>query len=352
MSTYKEIANRANVSIGTVYRVAHNRGRVAKATEERVRKAIEECGYKRNIYASNLSRQKVYRFGILMPRTHLNSGYWREPYRGAMHAGEELAKYRVETEAFLYDEGSVRSFDYYVRKAADSALDGILIAAVTPAMNGSALERLPPEVPRIYFDSETDDPDAVCFVGQDSYGSGRLAAHLMAMIVPAGATVIALHTVLGRVRTGSRTHHMTDRVRGFVDRASEGSGFAVHEIAVDVGRGRAGFVQAIGDAVEAAPETAGLFISNSDIHLAVDAMSSLGRDAPDRVRYIGYDVVPPNRRYLEDGTIQFLLGQRPFEQGYRGIHLLHRHVVLKEQCPRTIILPTDIITRENVADHE
>lgn len=345
MSTYKEIADRANVSIGTVYRVAHNRGRVAKETARRVREAIDELGYERNIYASNLSRKKEYRFGVLMPRTHLNSGYWEAPFRGAEQAGRELARYRVGVEAFLYDENSPRSFDHHAQKAADAELDGILVAAVVARASTEIAGRLPPELPRVYFDSYIADPAAAGFVGQDSYSSGRLAGHLMSMMLPADAPVIALRTYPGDPETDVETCHIPDRIRGFRDCAAERRGLTVTTVAVNASLGAAGFVEAIGPALIACPGVAGVFVSNSETHLAVDAMKQLGHR--DDMRYVGYDLVEPNRRYLVDGTIDFLLGQRPYEQGYRGVHLLHRHVVLKEEAPGPIVLPTDIFTREN-----
>ena len=40
MATIKEIAKRANVSIGTVDRVLHNRGRVSKETKEKISKSL------------------------------------------------------------------------------------------------------------------------------------------------------------------------------------------------------------------------------------------------------------------------------------------------------------------------
>lgn len=351
MSTYKEIADRANVSIGTVYRVAHNRGRVAKATEDRVRKAIEDLGYERNIFASNLSRQKCYRFGILMPRTHFDSGYWQAPYRGAMHAGAELKKYRVEIEEFLYDETSSRSFEYFARKAASADLDGLLVAVVVAVKNGSIADRLPADVPRVYFDSYIDDPDAVAFVGQDSYSSGRLAAHLMAMTLPEPASVIALRTFHGDPNSSSWTHHIEDRVRGFTDYTSAVERFKVIESGVDTADGVKAFAHALEAAFERNQDISGVFVSNSETHSAVDALESLNPQLCGQVHFIGYDLVEASTVYLERGKIDFLLCQRPFEQGYRGIHLLHRHVVLKESCPGSVILPTDIVTRENLSDH-
>ena len=67
MSSYKEIAEKAGVSIGTVYRVLHERGRFSPETARRVRDVAHRLGYKKNIYASNLSRSRSYLIALLMP---------------------------------------------------------------------------------------------------------------------------------------------------------------------------------------------------------------------------------------------------------------------------------------------
>ncbi|TVQ28744.1 MAG: LacI family DNA-binding transcriptional regulator [Spirochaetaceae bacterium] len=349
MSSYKMIAEHAGVSIGTVYRVTHERGRVADATRERVKRAIAELGYERNIYASNLSRQKTYRFGLLMPRTHLNSGYWQFPYAGAMAAGAELQKYRVAIEPFLYDENSLRSFEYYARSAREAELDGLLVAAVTAVMDGNVIDRLP-EVPRVHFDSYVEDPRAIGYVGQDSHASGRLAAHLMAVACSLPCRVIAIRAFHGEPASTSWTHHIEERVQGFSEYATERDGFQVIEVAVDTVSGLKGFQAAIETGLAENSAVDGIFVSNSETHLAVDAVRSIPELHGKHVRIVGYDLVDRNTRLLKDGSIDFLLCQRPYEQGYRGVHLLHRSVVLKEEVGGRETLPTDIVTQENLPE--
>ncbi len=53
-----DVANRADVSITTVSHVLSGHGRVAAATQERVRRAVEELGYQANIHAQRLASQK------------------------------------------------------------------------------------------------------------------------------------------------------------------------------------------------------------------------------------------------------------------------------------------------------
>ncbi len=53
-----DVANRADVSITTVSHVLSGHGRVAAATQEKVRRAVEELGYQANIHAQRLASQK------------------------------------------------------------------------------------------------------------------------------------------------------------------------------------------------------------------------------------------------------------------------------------------------------
>lgn len=50
-----DIARMANVSVGTVDRVIHNRGRVSEENIRRVKEIMEQVGYKPNLIARSLA---------------------------------------------------------------------------------------------------------------------------------------------------------------------------------------------------------------------------------------------------------------------------------------------------------
>jgi len=72
--TVKEIADRAGVSIGTVDRVLHGRGRVSADTKAKIEAIIESSGFKANSIARRLKRAKPYRSSVLVPAGHEDSG--------------------------------------------------------------------------------------------------------------------------------------------------------------------------------------------------------------------------------------------------------------------------------------
>ena len=57
----------AQVSLATVDRVLNNRGDVSAKTVAKVKAAVAQTGYVRNLAAANLSRQRVYRFCFVLP---------------------------------------------------------------------------------------------------------------------------------------------------------------------------------------------------------------------------------------------------------------------------------------------
>ena len=67
---------------------------------------------------------------------------------------------------------------------------------------------------------------------------------------------------------------------------------------------------------------------------------------------IGYDLTGKNKSCLKDDRIDFLISQKPEIQGYQGIYALFKHVVLKERVHKKLILPLDIITKDNINTNE
>jgi len=66
------------------------------------------------------------------------------------------------------------------------------------------------------------------------------------------------------------------------------------------------------------------------------------------VKLIGYDLLPDNVRFLKEGKIDFLISQRPEEQGYTAVITLFNNLFLNKEIPRKHFMPIDIIAKENI----
>ena len=63
----KDIAQMAEVSVGTVDRVLHGRTGVSEASRKKVENILKQLDYQPNMYASALASNKKYIFACLLP---------------------------------------------------------------------------------------------------------------------------------------------------------------------------------------------------------------------------------------------------------------------------------------------
>ena len=80
MSTMKDVAKRAGVSLITVSRVVNNSGYVRRETRARVEAAIEELQYVPNMLASNLRSQQSDFLALVLP--DITNSFWTTIARG------------------------------------------------------------------------------------------------------------------------------------------------------------------------------------------------------------------------------------------------------------------------------
>jgi LacI family transcriptional regulator len=339
MTSIKDIAARAKVSIGTVDRVLHNRGRVAEETRARVQRIVRKLGYRPNIHARNLSLDKVFRFAVIMPRLSQDSEYWTFPAKGIDKACRELERYKVSANYYLFDRYSNVSFERAFQEALKSKPDGLLIAPVLSRKAEELVPTIPQGLPYVFFDSTIPGTECLTFIGQDPFQSGLLAASLLRRISGREGHVAV-------VKVTPDDFHITERIRGFLEGTAESKAMPVRLFEVDSHRGEAAFAEVVDRIVKECVPLKGIFVSNAWTHSVAHAMRA--KPGTKGVAIIGYDLVRKNLEYLEQGLIGFLISQCPSTQGYEGIYCLYEHVVLRETVQETIMVPIDILTKENV----
>jgi len=344
MMTIREIAKKAGVSIGTVDRVIHNRGRVSRNTREKIARIIKECNYKPNVFASHLSLSKNYTFAVLIPEQAQDGRYWELPVRGIQKAAEELKPYKVRIRYFHYDKYSEPSFF----KAGEKILrlrrevDGAVIAPVLSHAAEKFLEKIPSNLPYVFIDSTIPSANCLSFIGQNPFRSGVLAAKLMNVLTGDGGSVAV-------TRVLPQDYHIDDRVNGFLAYFDNRNSVRLVTYEADRRIDESAFSHITPKILGENPDLRGVFIPNAMGHQVAEHLkrNRSGR----KVHVIGYDLVEANVPYLREGWIDFIISQRPEVQGYQGVYLLYQHLLLKNPVPRILNLPLDIVTRENLEDY-
>jgi LacI family transcriptional regulator len=344
MTTIREIANITGVSIGTVDRVIHNRGRVSKATKDKITRIIKEYNYKPNVFASHLSLSKNYTIAVLTPKPFQDGRYWELPVKGIRKAEAELKPYKVRIQFFHFDIYSETSFLKTGEKILQmhDDVDGLVIAPVLSKAAEVFVKKIPAPLPFVFIDSFVPDTACLSFIGQNPFRSGVLAGKLMRMLLGNRGTVAVYRVV-------PQDYHLDDRVNGFLSFFENNQSVKLVTYEADKKKDASVFYHLMPKILSENPDLDGIFIPNACGYQVAEYLKKNGRDK--KIHIIGYDLVEANLSHLRDGQIDFIISQRPEVQGYQGIYQLYQHLLLKNRVQESVMLPLDIITRENFEDY-
>ncbi|WP_307774318.1 MULTISPECIES: LacI family DNA-binding transcriptional regulator [Flavobacterium] len=333
--TIKKIAELANVSPGTVDRIIHNRGQAAQETVDKVNAIIEEFGYKRNILASNLALNKKFHFAVFLPK-HENLEYWRSQAEGIEKAAAEFSKFGIVLDYFYYDYNIV-SFRESVKKVMDFECDGLLFAPIFQEDSVRFLKEYKKKnIPVVMIDSNISDNNEYAYVGQDAFQSGYLAGRLISFAVKNERHVL-IFKITQEIES---TSVYLQRIKGFYsffEDNNELTNFKFSEVTLKDSK-----IEELN--LEMFSEISSIFVPNSRAYIAAQFLEQNNIKG---IRIIGYDLLKENIEYLNKGVIDFLINQRPEDQGYMAIHYLYKKLVLKEDTEQIHYIPLEIILKEN-----
>jgi len=335
MITIKKIAEIANVSPGTVDRIIHNRGQVSQENVDKVNAIIKEYGFKKNIFASNLAFNKKFRFVVFLPE---NEGleYWQAPINGIEKASDEFSQYGVSIDYHFYKYDSA-SFKKMASKVLTLDCEGLLFAPIFKEDSIAFLNEFKKKnIPIVMIDSNIKEIEGVSYIGQDANQSGYLAGRLISFAKKEENKVL----IIKITREIENTSVFLQRIEGFYSFFEDHknlTNFTFSEINIkdsDVINLDAKMFDGIDS----------IFIPNSRIYIVAQFLKSKNIKG---IRTVGYDLLKKNIQYLEEGTIDFLINQKPEEQGYLGITHLYKKLVIKEEVEKTLYMPLEIIIKEN-----
>ncbi|WP_028974705.1 LacI family DNA-binding transcriptional regulator [Spirochaeta cellobiosiphila] len=343
--TIKDIAKLAGVSIGTVDRVLHNRGRVSDDTKTRILSIIEETGFTLDFMASRLKQKNNVTYGVIMPNLDQDSGYWQLCYNGFKEAEKDLNPLGVSVKFFHFNRFDEVNIQDTLNLASELNLSGYILAPVRPSLFKSAIREGKLGRNIILFDSNLPgieqeiELETFCYIGLDDYQSGKLAGRLLHLLIDEKAHVIV-------VDISEKDNHLKERINGFCQFFTKNPDKRVFSV-IGSDTDNLKDAQLLIEPFFRNPshEQPGLFVPNATTHLYVSACEALGYK---EIKVVGYDVVESNKQMLKDGRIEFILSQRPAVQAIFALQNMHRSQGLKQHIDDKVLLPVDIITKENL----
>ncbi|MDR1381488.1 MAG: substrate-binding domain-containing protein [Tannerella sp.] len=342
----KDIAAMAGVSVGTVDRVLHERGRVSEDALKKVKKALKELDYQPNLIARSLASKKAWRILVLMPSFEPGE-YWSEVSKGFDKVEREFSIYHLQIERRFFNQYDRRSFDILTTDIKKEECQGVIIATLFSNSTFKFSQWLDRKnIPYVFIDSYIDNTNCIAYYGTDSYKSGYIGGRLLYESIHPDDDVL-LFNILSRRRIESTQVSM--REKGFHDYLSQ-SGYRGSLYSLSLSTGKTERNRYILDsffsraANRGRPVRAGI-IFNSRVHVAAKYFRENRRDD---FFLIGYDAIEANTHFLKTGTVSHLIAQRPEVQGYNSVRALFHYLALKQTGGKVNYMPIDILIKENI----
>lgn len=255
---------------------------------------------------------------------------------GIKKAAEEFERFGVKMEYFYYKYNSL-SFKKLAKKVLEEEFDGLLFAPIFYDESIIFLKEFKTKnIPIVMIDSNIPEIGGLDYIGQDAYQSGYLAGKLISFGIKTETKVL----IMKITREIESTSVYLQRIKGFYSFFKDNqelSNFKFSEISIKDSESNK-LTNKMFDEINS------VFVPNSRVYIVAKYLKE--NNLKD-IRVVGYDLLQQNLECLNEGFIDFLINQKPEEQGYLGINNLYKKLVLKEEIEITNYIPLEIIVKEN-----
>jgi LacI family transcriptional regulator len=196
--TIQDVARYANVSVGTIDRVIHNRGKVSPVKRKKVEAAIEKLNFNPNMLARTLALGNQFTVCALFPSAPYPGHYWTMPLNGLEMAAAQFKDYGINTEYFFYDLFDEKSFIKQAGKIAELEPNGVVLAPLFLQESKHFTEKLRIKgIPYIFIDADIPDGQSLSYIGPDVKQSAYIAGRLLNSELPEKAEILMVNMVKG-----------------------------------------------------------------------------------------------------------------------------------------------------------
>ncbi|MGC4018097.1 MAG: LacI family DNA-binding transcriptional regulator [Muricomes sp.] len=334
--TLQQIADAAGVSRRTVDRALKDQGRVRPEVAEKIKKLAEEMGYHPNQAgrALALARNPI-KVGVITQSSE--TPFMKEVLVGVNDARKRVRRNGADVEICRIDGVDARQVIACMEKLRDSGVRGLAMVPAEDEGIRLEIDRLSEEehIPVVTFNSDVSDSSRICFVGQNNKKAGQTAAGLM-------ADCLKSHEQIAIITGSAGNPALNSRVKGFKETLSELRPDLivnqVYYIADDELQAEEITVKLLNEF----PQTKGIFVSAPAVLGVCRALQKKGVER--EITVIANDVLDENVKLLEEGTINYLIGQEAYVQGYEAVMILYRYL-LEDRKPKKELEYTDIIIK-------
>lgn len=339
-----DIAKMAKVSVGTVDRVLHNRGRVSEEKRKKVEEVLEKINYKPNVVARFLASNRSFSFAVIIPTFH-SGEYWELVSTGVEKAVEELSNFNVSVDYFYFDQFEALSLDKIIEKLESKSYAGVVLATIQRNSTIELSNYLDENnTPYIFIDSNISDCNNLAYYGSNSIISGAIGAKLMLTNITSDDYILIGQA---KYKNVSLSTQMENREKGFRAYLQQ-QNFKGEIISFTFNpNNKDEYAKQLNSTLHNIQGNVGAIVFNSRIYELVELLDRVQNK--DKISYlIGYDPIQKNVQALKDDKISYLISQRSVQQGYECIKALSTKLIFNGILNKDNYMPIDILIKENI----
>ena len=337
--TVNDVARVANVSLSTVDRVLNGRDGVRAVTQERVRAAMKQLGFERDIMAANLSRKRIYNIHFVIPD---GPNSFMRNLAAELETHARIAQRdRTEITVSLVPPFDGRGLAAALRNARKAGADGVVLVATESSEVRQAVSELRAAgIQVVTLVSDLSASARGYFVGIDNVSAGRTAAGLLGRFCQGRQGRIAI--IAGSMLV--RDH--VERRLGFEQvMHAEFSDLALLP-PVEGGDEAARVDRLLTNVLQKNHDIVGIYSlggGNSGLRSALDRI-----DAAARPRVVVHELTEQSRAALQDGVFDAVLQQDIHKEVASALAIIRNLIESVPIDERIGLIHTEIFLRDNL----
>ena len=331
--TIKKIAEIAGVHPSTVDKVLHNRPGVSDEVRERIRKLIDELGYKPNPAGRVLQKQgKEFVIAAILVKVDALP-YIKE---GIEKGIREQTGLDITVHWYLSSYSDAGQQAQFIDKAVEEKADGIILSPINSDRVREAINRAAAAgIPLVNTNSDIDGTQRLCYVGQDGRRASRVAGRTMGNLL-GGSGRIAI--ISSAVASENNSYHVKVREEGFCNFLRET--FPAVEIVASVESFEDPEItyRETYNLLKKYPDLDGLYITCGGVCQVGKAIRDCGRED---IKALSFEKYPEILDLMQEDIIDCTIDSELERQGEIPVQIIMDELVLKKH-PNEDNIYTDI----------
>jgi LacI family transcriptional regulator len=331
MSTMKEVALHADVSVATVSRVINRSGYVSPDLVERVQEAMRALNYQPSALARSLRRRESLTVGVLIPQLD-------HPFFGALAFAIEKSLFANDYRTLICSSEEDRSKENaYIDILLGQRVDGVIVAPT--GQSSEALRKLrEARVPVVLVDRNLNVPQVDKVLSSNYQGGYDGMLHLLEQG----------HRNIGVIGAPAYSEAMVLRMKG-IHQALADFNVKLRPKLIEtesLQQFQIGFDTAMQLLQQPDPPTAIFALTDVMAIGVMHAASQLGLKLPENLSVMGFDGIPLAAYSIPELTT---VAQPIYEMGETATRLLLKRIHYDDLPYETVMLENKLIVRKSVA---